>query len=92
MNKPLQSTLSPTKRYRENGVTRTLKTLKILLGNVGPGFVTGATDDGAVNLFEILCSYSVKGPKIQVFLIMEALNEKYEMKSCYINTLRQGTV
>lgn len=41
-----QSTSPPIKQqYRENWAVRSMKALKWLLGNVGPGFVTGAADD-----------------------------------------------
>jgi len=45
MTKTRHSTLSPIRQYHKNRVIRLLNTLKNLLGNLGPGFITGAADD-----------------------------------------------
>lgn len=45
MTKPRHSTLPSLKQYHENRSMWLLNTLKRLLRNIGPGFVTGAADD-----------------------------------------------
>jgi Mn2+/Fe2+ NRAMP family transporter len=45
MTKSLQSTSPQTWQYQENKALRLLKSLKALLKILGPGFITGASDD-----------------------------------------------
>jgi NRAMP (natural resistance-associated macrophage protein)-like metal ion transporter len=45
MTKSPQSASPPIQEYQGNRAVRFLKALKGLLGNVGPGFITGAADD-----------------------------------------------
>ena len=45
MTKSSQSTSPLIRQYKENRAIRFLKTFKRLLGNIGPGVITGAADD-----------------------------------------------
>lgn len=45
MTKSPQSISPLIRQSAENGATKLRKALKELLGNVGPGFITGAADD-----------------------------------------------